>query len=280
LLLGIVGYFVADARSSSRAFAVPIVGVWQVGDGLEFNTFYYISLDERTGLGTIAVERSGEILRTHTFEVSGPASIRIHGATRGQIDGEDISNGERSKILQLEMPPRELRFSRPEPDVAAENVDASLLFIDELCTQLQELVPLVRVGHGRSTSRGDQAREYETVIGEAQVTSGGIEYDGLSAQGFQLRRTAPTVRIKAKKTRYRAMLMPKLILASKYGSREVSRPLSVIRNSRRYKFYGFHRTLDEIHERYTGSGWIGNYFPARSFSNTKFFDVHKVKLLR
>jgi hypothetical protein len=125
----------------------------------------------------------------------------------------------------------------------------------------------------------DREPNYATIEGTAIVL---LEYDGISEQGFQLSIPKQEIVIKpltVGATEYRGLLMPKIIYMSTSGNREVSEPLSIIRNGKKYKFYGFHRSLDEVHKRYKNAGGKEVYYPASVFSDTKFFDVHKVKEL-
>ena len=126
----------------------------------------------------------------------------------------------------------------------------------------------------------DDEMNYAIIEGSAHVL---LEYGGIAEEGIQLNIPEQEISIKSVdeiNTEYRGLLMPKIVYKSRSGSKEVSDPLTVIRSGKIYRYYGFHRTLAEVHQRYKEAGGTGIYYPESYFKDTKFFDIYKIEELR
>jgi hypothetical protein len=146
-------------------------------------------------------------------------------------------------------------------------------------TQRSASLAAIVVAGALSVSGCSKEPDYATIEGTAHVL---LEFGGISDQGIQL--TIPTQEILIKPvdtvgTEYRGLLMPEVVFMSESGSRRESEPLSLIRSGQRYRFYGFPRTLEEVHTRYREAGGTGVYYPEEYFRNAKFFDVHEMEPL-
>lgn len=78
---------------------------------------------------------------------------------------------------------------------------------------------------------------------------------------------------------YRGLLMPTALYITTVDNKEIKKPVESIRNSSRYRLYGYHRTLTEVQERYKAAGGTETYYPARIFEGTDFFDIHEMEEL-